>query len=142
MQEEWGNRVQLDHPWQHPSNVMISQELKELKNNSVDLKNNALEREVATDLGNSNIVAVNYKWQSVRKCMPGDVDCLVNGFMMKDGIETEQVVVLGEIKHMQSKYTEAASQIRKNYQRWCELCLLLLSTPAEPQATAMAEDCT
>lgn len=55
-------------------------------------------------------------------CMPGDVDCLVTGLLVDDGVE-ERVVVLGEVKHnMQNKYAEAASQIRKNYQRWRKLC--------------------
>lgn len=38
---------------------------------------------IARYLGSSSIVAANYKWQSVKMGMSGNVDCLVTGFTMK-----------------------------------------------------------
>jgi hypothetical protein len=157
MQEAWGDRVQLDQPWRHPWNVKIGQTLQELNGNSVDLKRileelkqlnagqlqnhegfinasdafDALEHEVATGiarhLGGGEVVAANYKWQSSVKGMPGDIDCVVTGFLAAgdDGGDAEPVVVLGEVRHnMANKYLEAVSQLRKNCQRWRQLCNL------------------
>lgn len=147
MDHEWDVRVQLDQPWRHPSNMRIDLTLRELKDNSVDLKNilvelkqinagnhqqmqgyvkstsDALEQEVALGIARflkgGEVVQACYEWKSKQKSMPGDIDCVVAGCNEAD----ESVVVIGEVKHnMANDYSKAVSQLRGNYLRWKHLC--------------------